>query len=60
MARGEGLVLGVLVGTAVSVPGATTGVAVSLGVGEITTGSVGGCSLTGASGAITSKTTPAI
>ncbi len=50
----------VLVGTAVSVPGGTTAVAVLVGVGEMTTGSVGGNSLTGASGAITSKTTPAM
>ena len=52
----------VLVGTAVNVPGgpASVATAVLLGVGEITTGSVGGSSETGASGAITSKITPAI
>jgi hypothetical protein len=49
----------VLVGTAVNVPGGKTWVAVFVGVGEITTGSVGGNSLTGASGAIISKATPA-
>ena len=51
---------GVLVGTAVNVPGGAASVAVLLAVGEITTGSVGGKSETGASGAITSKTTPAM
>lgn len=50
----------VRVGTAVKVPGGKTCVAVLVGVGETTTGSVGGSSLTGASGAITSKTTPAM
>lgn len=50
----------VLVGTAVNVPGGKASVAVWVGVGETTTGSVGGNSLTGASGAITSKTTPAM
>jgi hypothetical protein len=51
----------VLVGTAVKVPGGKASVAglVAEGVEETTTGSVGGNSLTGASGAITSKTTPA-
>jgi len=54
--------LWVLVGTAVNVPGgkASVAVLVAVGVGETTTGSVGGNSLTGASGAITSKTTPAM
>lgn len=50
----------VLVGTAVNVPGGKASVAVLVGVGETTTGSVGGNSLIGASGAITSKTTPAM
>ena len=50
----------VLVGTAVNVLGSKMGVAVLEGVGETTTGSVGGSSLTGASGAITNSTTPAI
>lgn len=52
----------VLVGTAVNVPGGPTSVAglVAVGVGETTTGNVGGNSLTGASGAITSKMTPAM
>lgn len=59
MARGVG-VPAVLVGTAVNVPGSKMGVAVLDGVGETTTGSVGGSSLTGASGAITNSTTPAI
>lgn len=50
----------VLVGTAVNVPGSNMGVVVLEGVGETTTGSVGGKSLTGVSGAITNSTTPAI
>ena len=52
----------VLVGTAVNVPGGKTSVAtaVLLGVGETTTGSVGGSSETGASGAMTNKTIPAM
>ena len=49
----------VLVGTAVNVPGSKTGVAVLEGVGETTTGRVGGKSVTGVSGAITKSTTPA-
>lgn len=59
MALGGGVLLGVLVGTAVNVPGGKTGVPVSVGVGEITTGKVGGSSLTGASGAMINKATPA-
>ena len=52
----------VLVGTAVNVPGgkASVATAVLLGVGETTTGSVGGSSETGASGAMTSKMIPAM
>lgn len=49
----------VLVGTAVNVPGSKIGVAVLDGVGETTTGSVGGKSVMGVSGAITNRTTPA-
>lgn len=49
----------VLVGTAVSVPGSPSGVIVSVGVGETTTGRVGGTSLTGVSGAIANSTMPA-
>lgn len=59
MALGVG-VPAVLVGTAVKVPGGKTSVAVLVGVGEIMTGSVGGKSLVGTSGAITNSTTPAI
>ena len=53
------VVPGVMVGTAVNVPGGKTCVAVSVGVGDMTTGSVGGRSLIGTSGAITNSTTPA-
>lgn len=60
MALGVGVLLGVLVGTAVNVPGGATAVAVFDGVGETTTGSVGGSSAVGVSGAISSKATPAI
>lgn len=47
---------------AVNVPGGpdSVGTAVLLGVGETTTGRVGGSSDTGASGAITSRMIPAI
>lgn len=58
MALGVG-VPAVLVGTAVNVPGSKIGVAVLDGVGETTTGSVGGKSVMGVSGAITNRTTPA-
>ena len=60
MTLAVGVLPGVLVGTAVKVPGGPKGVAVSVGVGEITTGKVGGSSLVGVSGAITNRTTPAI
>lgn len=58
MARGVG-VPAVLVGTAVNVPGSKIAVAVLDGVGETTTGKVGGISLTGVSGAMTNSTMPA-
>jgi hypothetical protein len=58
VALGVGLLPGVLVGTAVKVPGGATSVAVFDGVGEITTGSVGGSSADGVSGAMSSKATP--
>jgi hypothetical protein len=59
VALAVGVLPGVLVGTAVNVPGGKTGVPVSVGVGETITGKVGGNSLTGASGAMSNRATPA-
>ncbi len=60
MTLAVGVLPGVLVGTAVNVPGGATAVAVLDAVGDTTTGSVGGSSAVDLSGAMSSRATPAI